>query len=265
MKQLLIIPNLSNIEECLALASEYNAGLEFNEFYSPDVLDNEDKINEIVNEYKKHKLPEFRTVHGAFFDVIPFSMDSKIKEISNLRIHQSIDAARRIGAKAVIFHTNYNPFLNSKEYIDDWIEINICYWSEVLKDNPDMNIYLENMFDTTPDIMVALSEELSKFHNFGVCLDYAHAFLSKIDPQRWAEKLGKYVKHIHINDNDGVSDLHQVWGEGIIDREGFYRSYEKYMNTATILVETSDIGKAKKTIERLKEEVFIKAYNISED
>lgn len=257
MKRLLINPNLSDINEYLALTDKYGMGFEYNEFYMPDTLDDEKKVKSIMAEYKGYRLPQYNTLHGAFFDVIPFSLDTKIKEIATLRIKQSIEVAKGIGANAVVFHTNYNPFLNSKEYVDSWIKTNVSYWSQVLTEYPMMNIYLENMFDTTPDIIEAMSEELCRFENYGVCLDYAHASLSKVHPEIWAERLGKFVKHIHINDNDGVSDLHQAWGDGIIDRNGFYESYEKYMNTATVLIETSDIDKAKRSIERLEKEGFI--------
>lgn len=257
MKQLLIIPNLSNINDYCELADKYNTGFEFNEFFMPDTLDDAEKVRTIANEYKAYGLPAYNTIHGAFFDVIPFSLDAKIKEIATLRIHQSIEAAKEIGAKAVVFHTNYNPFLNSKAYVDSWIKTNIAYWRQVLAEHPTMNIYLENMFDTTPELMEAVSEELCGFENYGVCLDYAHASLSQVRPEIWAERLGRFVKHIHINDNDGVSDLHQAWGDGIMDRSGFYESYEKYMNKATVLIETSGIDKTKRSLERLKAEGFI--------
>ncbi len=117
-------------------------------------------------------MPEYTTLHGAFFDVIPFRLDKRVKEISLQRIHQSIDVARMMGAKAVVFHTNYNPFLNSTSYINGFIKENIRIWDEILKAIPDINTYLENMFDTTPDIMVKLAENLQANPNFGICLDY---------------------------------------------------------------------------------------------
>lgn len=258
MKQVLIIPDRNHMIECLELVEEYGLGFEYNDFFLPAVLDDDERENNILEEYGKYSLPEYTTVHGAFFDVIPFSMDAKIREISNLRIQQSIRMAERIGAKAVVFHTNYNPFLNTSGYMDSWLEANVQYWSSVLETCPDMNIYLENMFDTTPDLLEELSERLSGYRNYGVCLDYAHAFLSKEAPEIWAERLGRFVKHIHINDNDGVGDLHLAWGEGRINREKFYECYEKYMDGATILVETSSVEDKIRSLERLRSDSFLR-------
>lgn len=257
MKQVLIIPDRNNMEEALRLAKQYDLGFEYNDFFMPDILDNEEKIKEILDAYHTQAIPSYCTVHGAFFDVIPFSMDAKIREIANLRIEQSIAVAKRIGAKAVVFHTNYDPFLNTEAYITSWIEKNVSYWSDVLTRHKDINIYLENMFDTTPDIMEALSEKLSCYENYGVCLDYAHAFLSKTAPEIWAKRLGRFVKHIHINDNDGISDLHLAWGDGKIDRQKFYECYEAYMKGATVLIETSTEERRERSIKVLEEEGFL--------
>lgn len=257
MKQILIIPDINHPKEEIALANKYSLGFEYNDFFYPKVLDDESMLSEIIEKYKRYDLPKYTTVHGAFFDVIPFSSDSKIKEVSQLRIAQSIKAAYRIGAKAVVFHTNYNPFLNIPAYIEEWIKENVKFWSEILENNPDICIYIENMFDTSPDILVKMSEKLSRYSNYGVCLDYAHASLSNVEPHIWAKELGKYVKHIHLNDNDLVCDLHLAWGDGKINRELFYESYDKYMSGATILIETSFMENKLKSIEILEKEGFM--------
>lgn len=257
MKKILIIPDLSCMEECIRLAKQYNLGFEYNDFYMTDLLDDADRLAEVIYKYRQEELPEFTTMHGAFFDVIPFSPDRRIREIADFRIRQSLDAARQLGVKAVIFHTNYNPFLNSEGYVKTWIGNNIAYWSGILEEYADINIYLENMFDTTPDLMASLSEALCQYPNYGVCLDYAHATLSDVAPEVWAERLSRYIKHVHINDNDLVSDLHQAWGDGKIDRVKFYESYEKYMKGASVLIETTPMANKVVSLEMLMKEGFI--------
>ncbi len=257
MKQLLIIPNQNDIEEYLSVAEKYNLGFEFNEFFNPDLLDDEKKLKDTVAKYQNFGLPKFTTLHGAFFDVIPFSMDKRIQKLSDERIRQSLCIAAQLGAQAVVFHTNYNPFLKSEAYIKTWLQNNVEYWSGILEAYPDVNIYLENMFDTTPDLMEVLSDQLSSYANYGVCLDYAHASLSEVAPEKWAERLGKYIKHIHLNDNDLVSDLHLAWGAGKIERPVFYECYEKYMKDASVLIETSTMENVLKSLEVLQKEGFI--------
>ena len=258
MKQLLIIPDRKSINQSLALAEEYGAGFEYNDFFHPDVLDDGDLCKRITEEYKKLPLPEYCTLHGDFFDVIIFSVDKRIRETSELRVRQSIEAAENIGAKAVIFHTNYDPFFTWRSYIDDWLDTNEKYWSGILAAYPNMNIYLENMFDKSPDVMAELAERLCKYGNFGICLDYAHAALTSVPHEEWVKKLGRYVRHMHINDNDLTADLHWAVGKGSINWNEFYCLYNEYMTGASVLIETSSVENQRLSLEKLAADGFIK-------
>lgn len=258
MKKLLVIPDFKNIDDSIRLARGYDAGFEYNDFNYARSLDDEAFCEKTVNEYKSYKLPDYTTNHGAFIDVLPYSTDKKIKEISIHRINQSIEITRKIGAKSVVFHLNYNPFLNSESYIQCFIKQNINIWENILQCNSDVNIYLENMFEQDPYIIKKVAKALSEYDNFGLCLDWSHAVLSKTNPQIWAEELKEYVKHIHLNDNDLKVDTHLAWGSGEINRSQFYNCYDKYLSDATILIETVDIPDQRASLRQLEEDGFIK-------
>lgn len=257
MKQLLIIPDVNDMEVTLSLAEKYNLGFEYNDFFDPVVLEDKIKVATLIDRYMEQSVSSYCTMHGAFYDVIPCSRDARIRDVSRLRIEQSIEVAKRLGASAVVFHTNYNPFLDSLAYNKIWIEQNAEYWSSVLEQHTEISIYLENMFDSSPDMLEELSKTLSGYQNYGVCLDYGHAAISKTEPVEWARRLGKYVKHIHINDNDLICDSHLAWGAGKIDRFGFYRSYESYMGDASVLIETRTTENKLRSLKQLEEDGFI--------
>lgn len=258
MKKILVIPDIENIEKSLSLANEYNLGFEYNDFFTSDVLDDELKKNEIIKKYKSQKLPEYTTNHGAFIDVLPFSADVKIKEVACNRIKQSIDVSRKIGATSVVFHLNYNPLLKVESYVDDFVEKSVDIWQQILKENSDINIYIENMFEQSPDVIKAIAKGLCENKNFGICLDWAHATLSKTSPELWAEELRDYVKHIHINDNNLDFDSHLAWGDGKLNRNLFYNCYNEYFGDATVLIETTDIDNQRKSLIQLGKDNFIK-------
>lgn len=252
MSNFLIIPHPDDIESSLALAEEYGFGFEFNDFFFPDVLENGERLDEIVRKYKSYKLPERLTLHGDFFDVLVFSDDSRIREISELRIRQSIEAALKIGAEAVIFHTNHNPFFTADAYVKNWHNRNYDFWSRILSEYPQVNIYMENMCDFTPDMLAELAEGLKDFPNFGVCFDYAHASVFGSDIDRWVKTIAPYVKHMHINDNDLKNDLHIAVGDGKIDWDLFGEYYYRYFSDVTVLIETSSIENQRRSAEFLK-------------
>lgn len=258
MKRLLMIPQVSAIKESMEFAKQYHMGFEYNDFFHPQILDDMEKQEEIIQAYKKCGQPAYATVHGAFFDVIPFSIDKRIREIAGLRIRQSITAAKKIGASAVVFHTNYNPFLNTEAYKKIWVQQNIDFWEQILTEEPQISIYLENMFDTDPELLEQVSEALCRYENYGVCLDYAHAAISPTPTEVWAKHLGRFVKHIHLNDNDLCRDLHLAWGDGQIDRAVFYDIYEAYLKGATILLETGSLENIRRSVETLLADGFLK-------
>ena len=257
MNQLLIIPDRKCMEQSLSLAEEYGVGFEYNDFFDPNVLDDSGLCQKITEEYRGLALPQYCTLHGDFYDVIVFSLDKRIREVSDIRVRQSIKAAENIGARAVIFHTNYDPFFTWRSYIDGWLNANEKYWSGILDEYPHMNIYFENMFDKSPDVMAELAERLCRYGNFGVCLDYAHAALTPVPHEEWVRKLGRYVRHLHINDNDLVGDLHLAVGKGKIDWNEFYRLYKEHMEGASILIETASYENQRLSLEKLAADGFI--------
>ena len=152
---------------------------------------------------------------------------------------QSMQQAERGKVSGVVFHTNINPFLNDSSYIQNAVSMTGDFVEKLLLQFPDLSIYMENMFDDDPDMLRMLSERLIKYPNYGVCLDYAHASLSRTKIDIWVEALAPYVRHVHINDHDGKHDLHLAVGSGVTDWKKFAVFYEKYFSSLTVLVETT--------------------------
>ncbi|MDE6761012.1 MAG: TIM barrel protein [Lachnospiraceae bacterium] len=239
MGQVLIVAREQDIKSYKEIAQEYKVGFEVNDFYNPEVLENEEEMNRLIEFYQREGLPEGSTMHGAFYDIVVFSHDLRIREISELRMEQSMKIAVRIGVKGVVFHTNISPVLSGVEYDQRAIEMTVEYLECLLKRYPDTEIYLENMFDTDPDILAAISERLCIYENYGVCFDYAHASISSTPMKTWIEVLAPYIKHIHINDNNLKRDQHLALGDGKIDWRQFMEYRKKYFDACSLVIETT--------------------------
>ena len=103
MSNILVIPKLEEIEEYVRLAEKYDLGFEYNDFFNLCLLDKAEALEEIIHNYTQSHLPKFTTMHGAFYDVVPCSMDERIRQVAQLRIQQSLDAANKMGVSAVVF------------------------------------------------------------------------------------------------------------------------------------------------------------------
>lgn len=271
MRNFLIVSKVDRLAEYKRISDEYSVSFEINDFFVPSILDNERKQEELIQMYLNAGLPKDSTMHGAFLDVAIFSEDKKICEVSQLRMQQSMQIARRLGVKGIVFHTNYNPYLSNQAYKDHLMETTSEYLSKLLKEYSDIEIYVENMFDTEPDILEGISKSLSKYKNYGVCLDWAHVNAygclykngkcvqncsewprNKLQTE-WISRLNPYVKHIHINDNNFDSDLHLPLGDGKIDWKQFFEYYHTYLKNSSILIETNEPDGQRKSLQYIRE------------
>lgn len=258
MRRLSIIPDINDMEREVELARSYNAAFEYNDFYSPQVLDDSSVQEHIIETYRN--IPAVKsglyrdTSHGAFLDVTIHSTDPLIRDASMLRCRQSMEIAGRMGLRAVVFHTGLLPGLHSSDYLEGWEDANVDFFSRLADDFPKVQIFMENMFDDSPEPMAGLAARMKELEvsNFGICLDIAHAVLTPTPMSAWVAALGPYVRHVHINDNDLVSDLHLAVGSGKIDWGEYDRLARRYLTGDTILVEVVGYDRQKASLEYMK-------------
>ena len=255
MKRLLIIPKRDNIEESLRLSKEYNANFEYNDFFLPFVLDDEEKKKEIIDFYKSLDRDRSEdTMHGAFLDVTLHSTDDRIREVSELRVRQSMEIAKELGIRGVIFHTNMIANFKDAVYMKKWVDTNALFYKKLLQEYPGIYVFVENMFDFDPDMLLALAKEMENEPYFGICLDYAHATISKVEAKKWFEVLKPYIKHMHINDNDLKNDLHMALGTGKINYKELKELLESGEIEPSILVEVSKLEDQEASLVYMKKE-----------
>ena len=256
MGQLHLIPDPERLEESCALAAAYDACFEYNDFYDLSLLDDDARRRERIESYLRLERDRSRdTLHGAFLDVTVHSEDPLIRAASERRVMQSMEAAGALGVRGVVFHTGTIPNFKSGYYTENWLRRNRAFWRRVAERYPDTEILMENMFDLDPTLLLALADELRDVPTFGVCLDYAHAMAFGSawgTPERWLDVLAPHVRHLHINDNDGVDDLHDAVGQGVIDWEGFTRAVRTLERAPSVLVEVKPLEKQALSLRQMK-------------
>ncbi len=252
---LLLIPDPDRLSESCALADAYGAAFEYNDFFQTSLLDDEAALNERILMYRS--LPRDRsrdTLHGSFYDIVVSSSDKAIREASQMRVRQSLCVARTLGVRGVVFHTGTIGNFKNRPYETGWLSGNVSFWREVCEEYGDLQIWMENMFDTTPDLLRALAEQMADVPNFGVCLDYAHARVFGGDPGEWLSQLAPFIRHMHINDNDGLADLHLAVGKGVIDWKTFDAQVRSLENAPSVLVETTRLSRQKESLAYMEEQ-----------
>lgn len=247
----LIIPDFEQREESAKLAREYNTGFEYNDFFLPRVYEDETEIRRRIAGYKALDRDRSKdTLHGAFLDVVVSSDDAFIAEYSKKRLRQSMEIAGELSVKGVVFHSGLVPGVTTQVYLHNWVLRQEEFYRNLCEQYSDITVYMENTQESGPVLLLPLIERMSDCKNFKVCLDYAHATISKTPVEEWVAELGPYVTHMHVNDNDLKADLHQVPGEGKID----WRKYNLLttgLKDATVLIELAGAERQRKALEYL--------------
>ena len=132
MKGLLFIPDKANLEESIQIVEKNQAAFEYNDFFLPQILDDKKKQMEIIDYYAKVRTDFSKdTMHGAFLDVTVHSSDQRIKEVSELRVRQSMEIAKEMGLRGVVFHTNRIGGFRDGFYLENWKKTNQQFFSTI--------------------------------------------------------------------------------------------------------------------------------------
>ena len=245
--------NPNSFDALLEYAKEHRYNLEFTAFYYPRFLDA--NLQEILKDYQQ-KLHGFKgaiSVHGAAIDLVIHSEDEKVREVAKQRIFQSLEIARKLKAKHVVFHGNFNPLKKSKSYESNWTERNVIFWSEVLEKYPS-TVVLENTFDPMPEMLRTLLDEVNS-SRLKICLDVGHINVwSKVPVEEWIAVLGEDIRCMHIHDNKGDADSHLVPGKGSINWQEFSDLIAKYQIDPDIVFEVRMVEETIQSLNYFREE-----------
>lgn len=217
------------------LAREHDLGLEIAEFCTASNMDRDFAAADRLVRENMTGVGRF-TFHAPFNELSPAAIDPLIKEISYRRYRQAIDLAPRYGAKKIVVHSGFIPRI----YFPSWfVKQSIPFWREILQTTPeDVTLCLENVMEPGPEMLMEIVEGVAD-PRFRLCLDVGHAACmgKNISVEQWIRTMGENIGHLHLHNNDGISDLHQCLGEGILDMNSILSALETCCPEATMTIE----------------------------
>ncbi len=199
-------------EAALPVARELGLGLEIEEYLwtytEEEIAEKQARVSERMAGFSRfsfHGTAISRDVAG-----ICRLSDEELLALYN----QSYGYARFHGIQRIVFHSDY---LVDLEPQCAWTRRKAAFWKNFLGGKPaDFRVYVENFIDDTPDLMAQLCD-LVDDSRFRICLDTGHAGCnSRIDLLQWIAVMGKRIGHVHLHNNDGLSDRHWPLGEGTL-------------------------------------------------
>jgi sugar phosphate isomerase/epimerase len=201
-----------DIAPYIALARDYGVGIEIQAYgYNPGLLDSD--WSSLVEQHR-YLLRGFEgeiALHGAFFDMSSASEDPQIVRVTRQRYLLTLQLAVELGARHVVFHANYLPWIRNARYLRQWTQRQVEFWAEIGAEAERLGLVvaLENMWEPSPDLIGCILDWVdSPFVT--ACLDVGHAYLysDSIPLTGWLDRLKDRLSHCHINNHRGVEDEH---------------------------------------------------------
>ena len=218
-------------------AREYGFGLEIAEFCTAW---NIDRRFELTDSRVQESLQGISRsiLHAPSNELFPCAIDEKARELAAYRYRQAIDLAKRYGSKKVVIHGGYHPWM----YYPVWyVGQSVAFWKDFLKEDPGVEIVLENVVETQPDLILEILEGVDD-PRLRMCFDVGHInAYSYIPIMDWLETCAPWIGHIHVNNNDGREDLHQGLQDGIIPMKELLQRIESLCPEATITLEMTEV------------------------
>lgn len=215
------------------IARGHGVGLEIAEYCTAWNMDEKFRETDSVVRQKLTGIPN-RILHAPFNELFPCAIDKKARALAADRFRQAIAIAKCYGATKVVIHGGYNPRI----YYPVWyMEQSILFWKEFLKDDPGVEIVLENVLEETPDMLLEIVKGV-EHPQLRLCLDVGHVnAYSQIPVTEWVEQWAPYLSHFHIHNNDGSWDSHSALMEGSIPMAQLFATIAEKCPNATITLE----------------------------
>ena len=217
-------------------AREYGLGLEIAEYCTAWNMDREFPETDAAVREKLEGVSR-RVLHGPFNELFPCAIDPKARELAAYRYRQAIGLAKGYGAGKVVLHGGYNPRL----YYPCWYtEQSILFWKEFCREDPGVEIVLENVFEEEPAMLLDIVRGVDH-PKLRMCLDVGHVnAYSEIPASEWLKVCAGEVRHFHLHNNDGSGDVHGGLDQGTIPMKELLAMAKELCPAATFTLELMD-------------------------
>ncbi len=165
-------------------------------------------------------------IHAPFIGMSISPMDPKIKAVIHERLMQALDFAAEINGTHMVVHSPFfffgDAYLPHSTDLNLFIDLAHEFLGPILEQAAKIKctVVVENIFDKNSGPLKTL---ISSFdHPFlKHSIDTGHAHISHTyggpSVDSWLQQVAPQLGHVHLQDNDGISDRHWAPGQGSIN------------------------------------------------
>lgn len=232
------------------LARSYGTGLEMAEFCYGGNLDQNYAVYEPICRGKMEGVQQF-WFHGPFAELCPAAIDPLVRQVTARRYEQAVQEALNHGIRRIVLHGGFVP----QVYDPQWfVSEAVKFWRQELPKFPaEVTIALENVMEPEPSLLTELVRQVDD-PRLRLCLDVGHANLSGLPPLDWIAPMAPWLCHVHLHNNDGMTDWHRELDQGDIPMRAVLEAMGDLCPEATWTIETQD---GRRSLEWLGKEGFL--------
>ena len=159
------------------------------------------------------------SAHAPFTDLNPASPFQPVKGAIERTLEDFVSFAEYLGVSMVTFHPGS---VHSEALVPQSVEGSISTFRRVVRASGGrLTVNLENQAKSNGayhfplgSTVESLQLILAEVDGLRFTLDTGHAHLAGQRPLEIAERLGSKLAEVHLSDNSGTVDTHQIPGEG---------------------------------------------------
>ena len=202
-------------------------------------------------------------MHMPYSNYVPGADEALNEYLRKVVAPKSMGICAFFGCPYIVVHGfKLSRFLGSEEAEWQQTESFLDFLAPMAKDM-EITICVENLYDSVGGHLVEgpccnvrkamerIDRMNEKYHSevLGFCFDTGHANLVGLDFEEFITALSSRLKVLHIHDNDGVRDLHQIpftftkarENKPAADWEGFVRGLQKIAFRGALSFETAPV------------------------
>jgi sugar phosphate isomerase/epimerase len=195
------------------------------------------------------------SVHAPFADINIASPSKPILNTTLRQLKKSIAYAHELNAYLWIFHPGMKTGISSFYPEKDWHQ-NLKTVKTLLRTANEykVKIAIENVPEPYPFLMKNI-HDFEKFYeeiggDVGLTLDVGHANINK-QTDLFLTTFKHQIVHMHLSDNDGISDQHLGIGSGTVDWKNLVDHLRKTAYNGTLIIES--IEHTEESLKKLKQ------------
>lgn len=233
---------------------EYGLGIELTDFTPPAAWQGDYRAQARHWAAALQGFAGLRCLHGAFIDLHPGAQEPELVAFARRRHQQSLEVAETIGCDLMVVHSDFPHRVATPPRMIEIAARLVDYFGElaVAAARHGVTVVVENIHDADPRPLVDLARAIDA-PNLGLSLDVGHATLygANFALDEWVLALRPYLRHAHLQDNDGRFDRHWGVGAGTIALRPFYDAVTLLDPAPRVTIEVIDRREAWQTLELL--------------